>query len=1718
MRVNSPHVGLRPLVFRAAVCLLIGTITVYAQDKAIRLRNQPISTPPKSAPALQSWAVEAPASGLFLVQFIDRVQPAWREQLRAMRVELVRYVPDDAFIARFDSANREQVYRLPFVRWIGPYRPEHKLDSRLKTAERSKVRVLLAPSASAKDQAIVRRSLRTSGRESKLRFGNILKGEVTPAQLATLARSDAVLWIEPEPKPRLVDEISSKIVGGDDDEAGTRTVTQQLGFDGSGVKVAVADTGLNNGDAETMHPDLAGRVDKFLYYGSLTDAMDEHSHGTHVTGIIAGNAATGETDDNGFLYGLGVAPGAHIVVQRVFDAVGNDELPAAEVLTHDAVRAGAVIGSNSWGDDVQGRYDLSAAEFDGLVRDADAATPGDQPYILEFSAGNAGPGTQSMDSPAVGKNVIATGASENNRFDFFIYTDGQETMADFSSRGPCEDGRIKPDVVAPGTWIASLQSESATDENAWAAIDNYYQYEGGTSQAGPHASGAAAVFVQYYRAMHGNATPSPALVKAALINSAMDMDDESGTRPVPNNDEGWGRIDLTQIIGSPRRSEFIDQTNLLATGQTYEHRVVVAGSDEPLKITLAYTDVPGFPGAIPALVNDLDLEVEAPDGRVYRGNQFDEGESVPEAPSSDNINNVEAVHLSAPPQGEYIARVRARNVVEDARNDTAAVDQDFALVVSGDLPLPGVGVLFFDRSAYRAPDVIKVKLIDPDLAGQPSVNVSLTSSTETNGELLTLEATGALGIFTNSIVTVTGGAAADGRLQVANGNAIETTYQDASPSATRTATARADLVAPVLTNVTETNQFGKAIIRWTSDEPATSIVRYGTNGNLTFAATSSVLEETHAIELNNLLAGTNYQFLVISADEAGNAATNDNGGALFSFVAAPAKTVLLVDAYVQGADYDSIEIPVTEYTAALDQTGVSYDVWDIEQRGSPRAADLRPFRVVVWRLNDSFYDGQFISATEQVAIRSYLDGGGGFFLASMEIISRLLDNGGGSFVTNVLHVDEFIRKTDPLSECTTCDEDRGIPVALGVDTDPVTSGVDLTLDYGAYPVLELEPLGLPNIGPDVGDTFRPTADAAAILTDPLSQRSCGVRFPRSPQANSGRVVFLSFPLDAVPMNGTGQNNRPGLLRKVLSFLAPGADGAGTLTFDSGAYTLPSQVTIELGDSDLGGQGSAAVTVRTASGGSATSVTLSETPRRGIFRGFFNLVDATNAPAANQFPARNGDTVTAEYSDVSAGRVITAVAHVDTAQPVIRNVTVTADYESAEVSWDTSKPTDALVQFWDTTAGFPRNRTAYQNDLAETHTLTLPGLVPDRSYSFQVVSRDPAGNTTVDDNGGQFYRFSTLLPITVPWVDDLNNSGTNWTVLDADFSEGSWQLGVPNNGWETAAHSPPNAWGSNLNGDATSVVWSFLLSPAINLTGGNVATLRFWHSYDFSGDNFDGGELLLVVNNTTVTLESYGWLANLTDDSTKWTEAEFDLTPYLGHVIYLAWQHVFVSLDFAEPSSPPGWLVDDVSVTVTNVERGTLVITNNIAEAHFNLSGPISQTGQGWGLTLTNAPFGQYAVTFDPVPYYQTPPSQTNLVNSAMPVVFRGDYTFADTNVNGISDEWEQHFFTEVSTNRTQTTDTDGDGTPDYAEFIAGTDPNNMNSVLDLTPPTPQPNGSLKFEWLSVPGHAYRLAVSADLVNWVPLSDWLRATTATSSVVIVPPTSNASNFYRLEVRP
>ena len=175
-------------------------------------------------------------------------------------------------------------------------------------------------------------------------------------------------------------------------------------------------------------------------------------------------------------------------------------------------------------------------------------------------------------------------------------------------------------------------------------------------------------------------------------------------------------------------------------------------------------------------------------------------------------------------------------------------------------------------------------------------------------------------------------------------------------------------------------------------------------------------------------------------------------------------------------------------------------------------------------------------------------------------------------------------------------------------------------------------------------------------------------------------------------------------------------------------------------------------------------------------------------------------------------------------------------------------------------------------------------------------------------------------------------------------------------------------------------------------------------------------------------------------------------------------------------------------------------------------------GSTLSVTISNLPAARYVLRFGDVPYYQTPADLTNTLTAGGTVNFTGNYTFLDANTNGISDSWERNYFSSVSTNRTQLTDTDGDGMTDYAEFIAGTDPTSTNSVFAVPAPTPQPNGSLRFTWSSVPGRAYRVVVSTDLLNWTPTTDWIQAIGVDSSLTLMPPSGSAKGFYRFEVRP
>ena len=242
----------------------------------------------------------------------------------------------------------------------------------------------------------------------------------------------------------------------------------------------------------------------------------------------------------------------------------------------------------------------------------------------------------------------------------------------------------------------------------------------------------------------------------------------------------------------------------------------------------------------------------------------------------------------------------------------------------------------------------------------------------------------------------------------------------------------------------------------------------------------------------------------------------------------------------------------------------------------------------------------------------------------------------------------------------------------------------------------------------------------------------------------------------------------------------------------------------------------------------------------------------------------------------------------------------------------------------------------------------------------------------------------------------------------------------------------------------------------------------------------------------------------------------DLTAFVGKTIQVVWY--YQGIDMA--ATPNGWLVDDVSITGV-AGGGTIVITKNLGQGTFTLNGLISQSGTAPLTTITNAPPGPYTVQFSDVAFYQTPPDQSNTLTNGGTITFTGNYDFIDANHNGISDAWERYYFGSATTNRTQFTDSDGDGMSDYAEFIAGTNPTNAASKLVFLSATLLTNKLVQLEWAAIPGRLYQVQTSSldstNLQSWTPVTDWLQS----SGSPMYYTTTNAdkgAHAFRVQVRP
>jgi subtilisin family serine protease len=431
------------------------------------------------------------------------------------------------------------------------------------------------------------------------------------------------------------------------------------GLTGEGQIVALADSGLDNGRMDDIHPDLRsipGKMPKVVFLKSWAgrDVPDDpDGHGTHMAATIAG---TGAASNGNF---RGVAPGASIYFQSILNKDGEPAPPPRLAdLFQPAYSAGARVHVDGWGGEPDAYLD-PAAQTDDFVRSH-------PDFLVVFGAGNSGPAPGTITAEANSKNALTVGASVLPRPAFVPGPGDTASPAEFSSRGPAGDGRIKPELLAPASAVISARSRLA--EGNLPGYPAYTRMQG-TSMAAAVTGGASALLREYFRKYMNINTPSAALLKAALIN---------GARPAPGgpSKEAFGVVDLAGTVIALKEGVFrqADDWAGVSQGSEISYTFHITSSAAPFKATLAWTDPPAGSGGAQTLVNDLDLVVRTPDGRVFYGNHFAGGNRP------DRTNNVEQVCLPDPVPGDYTVRVAGAGVRRNVLSGSAVPVQDYALV------------------------------------------------------------------------------------------------------------------------------------------------------------------------------------------------------------------------------------------------------------------------------------------------------------------------------------------------------------------------------------------------------------------------------------------------------------------------------------------------------------------------------------------------------------------------------------------------------------------------------------------------------------------------------------------------------------------------------------------------------------------------------------------------------------------------------------------------------------------------------------------------------------------------------------------------------------------------------------------------------------------------------------------------------------------------------
>ncbi|MDX2130736.1 MAG: S8 family serine peptidase [Planctomycetota bacterium] len=669
----------------------------------------------------QVLAAEASRARRVLVQLDRPITDAGRAELDARGVTLLAPVGDNAFFASVRPAQGARAGQPnTWITGVAPINPEWKMHPDIRAhlgadvagdaipawavrgeGDAREVAVNIVLHADAPADIVGADLVKRHGGSSQgaMASVNAFVAHVPLANLGALLLEDDVQWVEPV-LPQLQEM-----------NAENRSLTQAAvvqaspySLTGAGVSVLVFD----GGSVRTTHVDFSGRA-------SVFDGSALSGHATHCAGTVGGAGIANPAH-------RGMAPGVTILSAGVNISGASGWLYTnpvdIEVDYATGYGLGADLSTNSIGTNVaqngfpctwHGDYNTTDAVIDSIVRGSSAVT-NNSPFRVVWAAGNergngrCGTSFATMGPPSGAKNHLCIGSVNAD----------SDNISSFSSWGPTDDGRMKPDFSAPGCQSGGdggVTSCTSSGDTAYASLC-------GTSMATPTVAGCTSLLLQDFRARFPGANdPRNSTLKVLFAQSAADRGN-----PGPDYQYGYGSVRVRDAIDLMRTANF--QEAQVAQGQDQNYTITVPAGAAALVVTIAWDDVPATPNAIPALVNDLDLEVYAP-GTNARAFPWT---LDPAAPANNAVrtqrntrDNLEQVRVDNPAPGVWNVRVKAFNVPQGPQSFSIVSSH----VLAGGQPIPTLSLATADL----------VSLVPPGTPAAVSADVFIQNDTLVPGSV-----------------------------------------------------------------------------------------------------------------------------------------------------------------------------------------------------------------------------------------------------------------------------------------------------------------------------------------------------------------------------------------------------------------------------------------------------------------------------------------------------------------------------------------------------------------------------------------------------------------------------------------------------------------------------------------------------------------------------------------------------------------------------------------------------------------------------------------------------------------------------------------------------------------------------------------------------------------------------------------------------------------------